>query len=88
MSIHAGLALCLPRHQRIGGHRLLGASVYAYKQFGERIYHGSNRIVRVYCHDVRRVTSASQLRVDMAIFEGARGYQPHEGGIQARRAVL
>ena len=34
-----------------------------YKQFGERIYHGSNRIVRVYCHDVRRVTSASQLRV-------------------------
>ena len=46
-----------------------GAFVYAYKQFGERIYHGSNRIVRVYCHDVRRVTSASQLRVGMAIFK-------------------
>ena len=48
-----------------------GAFVYAYKQFGERIYHGSNRIVRVYCHDVRRVTSASQLRVgDSFLFAG------------------
>lgn len=46
-----------------------GAFVYAYKQFGESIYHGSNRIIRVYCHDVKTVTSASQLRVGMAIFK-------------------
>ncbi len=46
-----------------------GAFVYAYKQFGERIYHGSNRIIRVYCHDVKTVTSVSQLKVGMAIFK-------------------
>ena len=33
-----------------------GAFVYAYRQFGERIYHGSNRIARVYCRDMQRVT--------------------------------
>lgn len=52
-----------------GGVDCSGAFVYAYRQFGERIYHGSNRIVRVYCHDVRRVTHPSQLRVGMAIFK-------------------
>lgn len=46
-----------------------GAFVYAYKQFGERIYHGSNRIIRVYCHDVRHVTRTDELRVGMAIFK-------------------
>lgn len=46
-----------------------GAFVYAYSQFGQRIYHGSNRIIREYCHDVRTITSASQLRVGMAIFK-------------------
>lgn len=46
-----------------------GAFVYAYAQFGERIYHGSNRIIREYCHDVRTITDISQLRVGMAIFK-------------------
>lgn len=46
-----------------------GAFVYAYKQFGERIYHGSNRIIRVYCHDVRSVSRLDELHVGMAIFK-------------------
>lgn len=46
-----------------------GAFVFAYKRFGERIYHGSNRIIREYCRNVRTVTDASQLRVGMAIFK-------------------
>lgn len=47
-----------------------GAFVYSYKKFGESIYHGSNRIVRVHCRNVQRVTSLSQLQVGMAIFKG------------------
>ena len=46
-----------------------GAFVYAYRQFGESIYHGSNRIIRVFCHDVRRVASVDELKVGMAIFK-------------------
>lgn len=46
-----------------------GAFVYAYQKFGQRIFHGSNRIIREYCHDVRTVTSPSQLKVGMAIFK-------------------
>ncbi|MEG1571755.1 MAG: SH3 domain-containing protein [Clostridia bacterium] len=46
-----------------------GAFVYAYGQFRQKIYHGSNRMIRVFCRDVRRVTSASQLQVGMAIFK-------------------
>lgn len=46
-----------------------GAFVYAYRQFGESIYHGSNRIIRVYCHDVRRVTGVDELKVGMVIFK-------------------
>ena len=46
-----------------------GAFVYAYRLYGESIYHGSNRIIRVYCHDVRDVTTTSALRVGMAIFK-------------------
>lgn len=45
-----------------------GAFVYAYRQFGRSIYHGSNRIVRRYCHDVRK-RSQSELEVGMAIFK-------------------
>lgn len=46
-----------------------GAFVYAYRKFGERIYHGSNRIIREYCHDVQTVRSVNQLKVGMAIFK-------------------
>lgn len=46
-----------------------GAFVYAYQQFGERIYHGSNRIIREYCRDVQTVTSLAQLVPGMAIFK-------------------
>lgn len=46
-----------------------GAFVYAYRQFNESIYHGSNRIIRVYCHDVRRITGVDGLKVGMAIFK-------------------
>ena len=46
-----------------------GAFVYAYRQFGERIYHGSNRIIRAYCHDVVTLDSATRLVPGMAIFK-------------------
>lgn len=46
-----------------------GAFVYAYRQFGQRIYHGSNRIIREYCRDVRTVTNVGQLVPGMAIFK-------------------
>ena len=46
-----------------------GAFVYAYRQHGQSIYHGSNRIIRRYCRDVRAVADASDLEVGMAIFK-------------------
>ena len=46
-----------------------GAFVRAYRAQGASIYHGSNRIIRVHCRDVIRVTSASQLRPGMAVFK-------------------
>lgn len=46
-----------------------GAFVYAYRLYGQSIYHGSNRMIRRFCHDVRRVNGAAQLRVGMAIFK-------------------
>lgn len=51
-----------------GGIDCSGAFVYAYRQFGQRIYHGSNRIIRVYCRDVQTVNGLSGLRPGMAIF--------------------
>lgn len=51
-----------------GGIDCSGAFVYAYRQFGQRIYHGSNRIIRVYCRDVQAVNGLSGLRPGMAIF--------------------
>lgn len=51
-----------------GGIDCSGAFVYAYRQFGQRIYHGSNRIIRVYCRDVQPVNGLSGLRPGMAIF--------------------
>lgn len=48
-----------------------GAFVYAYRQFGKSIYHGSNRIIREYCHDVRK-RRLSELKVGMAIFKSRR----------------
>lgn len=49
-----------------------GAFVYAYRQFGQRIYHGSNRIIRVYCRDVQPVNGTEGLRPGMAIFRSRR----------------
>lgn len=46
-----------------------GAFVFAYKQYGLSIYHGSNRIIRVYCHDVFQIQSPGQLKVGMAVFK-------------------
>lgn len=45
-----------------------GAFVYAYRQFGKSIYHGSNRIIRRYCHDVRK-RRLDELQAGMAIFK-------------------
>ncbi len=52
-----------------GGIDCSGAFVYAYRQFGQSIYHGSNRIARVFCHDLRPVTDAKALRPGMVIFK-------------------
>ncbi|MEA5015792.1 MAG: SH3 domain-containing protein [Candidatus Limiplasma sp.] len=46
-----------------------GAFVFAYQKYKHTIYHGSNRIARVYCHDVRRVSGTAQLTPGMAIFK-------------------
>lgn len=46
-----------------------GAFVYAYQKYGYSIYHGSNRIIRVYCNKPFTIQSASQLKVGMAIFK-------------------
>lgn len=51
-----------------GGIDCSGAFVYAYRQFGQRIYHGSNRIIRVYCRDVQPVNGMEGLKPGMAIF--------------------
>lgn len=45
-----------------------GAFVYAYNLYGERIYHGSNRMIRVYCNNVMPASSA-RLEKGMAIFK-------------------
>lgn len=52
-----------------GGIDCSGAFVYAYRQFGQSIYHGSNRIARVFCHDLRPVTTAKALLPGMVIFK-------------------
>ena len=52
-----------------GGIDCSGAFVYAYRQFGQRIYHGSNRIIRAYCRDVRDIEGAGQIVPGMAIFK-------------------
>ncbi len=46
-----------------------GAFVYAYKLYGQSIYHGSNRIIRVYCKEAQAITSVGQLRPGMAVFK-------------------
>lgn len=46
-----------------------GAFVRAYNLQKADIYHGSNRIIRVHCRDVFKVTSASQLQPGMAVFK-------------------
>lgn len=47
-----------------------GAFVYAYRTFGQSIYHGSNRMIRKYCHGVFTPTDANRLQVGMALFKG------------------
>lgn len=46
-----------------------GAFVYAYNRFNQRIYHGSNRIIRQYCHSVAPASDAARLQPGMAIFK-------------------
>lgn len=46
-----------------------GAFVYAYGLYRESIYHGSNRIIRVYCQNPITITSASQLKAGMAVLK-------------------
>lgn len=47
-----------------------GAFVRAFRLEGSGIYHGSNRIIRAHCRDVRRITSVSDLEPGMAVFKG------------------
>lgn len=46
-----------------------GLLVYAYKHFGQSIYHGSNTIYRQYCYDQQSLTSEKQLVPGMAVFK-------------------
>lgn len=46
-----------------------GAFVRGYRQQGQSIYHGSNRIIRAYCEDAFTIESASDLKIGMAIYK-------------------
>ncbi|MBR2698295.1 MAG: C40 family peptidase [Clostridia bacterium] len=46
-----------------------GLLVYAFRQNGGSIYHGSNTIARKYVHGLEKLTSAKQLRPGMAVFK-------------------
>ena len=46
-----------------------GAFVRAYELQGQKIYHGSNRIIRVYCNGAFTIERESQLKVGMAVFK-------------------
>lgn len=46
-----------------------GAFVRAYEQYGYSIYHGTNRIIRVYCHDVFSIQNEGQLKPGMPVFK-------------------
>ena len=46
-----------------------GLLVYAYRQAGQRIYHGSNTIARKYVHKLEPLTSVKQLQRGMAVFK-------------------
>jgi len=46
-----------------------GLFVKAFRDQGEKIYHGSNTIYRKYCSERGKLTKLSQLRVGMAVFK-------------------
>lgn len=46
-----------------------GAFCRAYSKAGKTIYHGSNRIIRKHCHDVKQITSIADLQPGMAVFK-------------------
>lgn len=56
-----------------------GAFVRAFRLEGGSIFHGSNRIIRVHCRDVRRITSEADLAPGMAVFKG----RENAGGLSA-----
>ena len=47
-----------------------GAFVRAFRLEGGSIFHGSNRIIRVHCRDVRKIASEADLAPGMAVFKG------------------
>lgn len=47
-----------------------GAFVRAFRLEGASIYHGSNRIIRAHCRDVRKIRSLADLEPGMAVFKG------------------
>lgn len=47
-----------------------GAFVRAFRLEGGSIFHGSNRIIRAHCMDVRNIRSVSDLAPGMAVFKG------------------
>jgi len=46
-----------------------GAFVRAFNKAGKAIYHGSNRIIRKHCHNVKKIGSQSDLQIGMAVFK-------------------
>ena len=47
-----------------------GLFVKAYRDQGASIYHGSNTIYRKYCSEKGKLSSVSQLKPGMAVFNG------------------
>lgn len=56
-----------------------GAFVRAFRLEGGSIFHGSNRIIRVHCRDVRRISSEADLEPGTAVFKG----RENPGGLSA-----
>ena len=72
-----------PDSNRHNGEGSSIAFVYAYEKHGYSIDHGSNRIIRKYCHDVQRISEISQLQPGMVLFSSRKNrsrlsaqYQP------------
>lgn len=56
-----------------------GLFVWAFKQLGESIYHGSNTIWKKYCSNKGKITTTTELKAGTAVFLTRNGNRHHIG---------